>query len=46
MEEVRWMPIEELDDRIQNDPEFRHCLNPVEVRFLKDMCLMPGEEFT
>ena len=46
VEEVRWMPIEELDDRIQNDPEFRHCLNPVEVRFLKDMCLMPGEEFT
>ena len=37
VEEVRWMTADELRDRIGNDPEFKHCMNPVEVDFLLDV---------
>ena len=35
VEEVQWMPLDQLCDRIEKDTEFQHCLNPEEVQFLR-----------
>ena len=40
VEEVRWMALDLLEERMAKDPEFRHCLNPEEVHFLTEMMKM------